>query len=106
MTECTAGTNQTDLVKNAYNWVSIKGSKNGGYIYNNSSWNKYSSYSDAISGKKGLGDLIANGDYYFRNGKYKISEIGLLYCDDAWAVTTSNVMNELLELGGKEYEEN
>lgn len=106
MTECTAGTNQTDLVKNAYNWVSIKGSKNGGYIYNNSSWNKYSSYSDAISGKKGLGDLIANGDYYFRNGKYKISEIGLVYCDDAWAVTTSNVMNELVELGGKEYEEN
>lgn len=106
MTECTAGNNQTDLVKNAYNWFSIKGSKNGGYKYSNSLWNKYDSYSDAVSGEGGFADLIANGSYYFNAGKYKISEIALSYCDEAWAVTTSNVMKELVELGGKEYDEN
>ena len=101
ITESSAGEANTSLVQNAYNWVSIKGSKNGGFAFNGSLWNKYSSYADAIEGTSGFADLMANGSYYFNAGKYTISEIGPTYCDAQWAVDTSNYMDKLISYSGR-----
>lgn len=41
--------NGWDLIDpSTYNWMSVKGTRNGGYIdRNGTSWNKYNSFSDA-----------------------------------------------------------
>lgn len=67
--ECGAGTN---CQIGGNNWYSIKDGSGG--------WRSYSSPRGAI---KDFFELIANGSYYFQDNKFTVSEIGMVYCEDA-----------------------
>lgn len=93
--ESSAGTNWGLIDKSTYNWASITGKKGGGYVdKNGTSWNIYSSFSDATMG---FGDLIANGSYYFKAGNYTVGAIGQKYCvpPDGWIRKVSSTMRSL-----------
>ncbi len=67
--ECGAGTN---CKIGGNNWYSIKDSSGG--------WRSYSSPRGAI---KDFFELIANGSYYFKDNKFTVTDIGMVYCEDA-----------------------
>lgn len=78
-----------DLIdESTYNWVSIKGTANGGYVdRNGTSWNKYNSYSDAT---EAWFRLISNpSGSYFGSQKYTVYQIGPTYCNTEWSSTVS-----------------
>lgn len=89
-----------DLIDpSTYNWISIKGSHGGGYIdYNGTSWNVYTSYSDAA---EYFFDLISDPDFvYFGAQKYTIYDIAPTYCDIGWGDTTSKfIQNAYASIG-------
>ena len=63
-----------DLISpTTYNWASIRGNLNGGYIdRNGQSWNNYNSYSEA---SEAVFKLIAESGYYFGAQKYTVKEV-------------------------------
>ena len=64
--------NGWDLIDpSTYNWMSVKGTRNGGYIdRNGTSWNKYNSFSDAAEAFFELITNNAQDGYYFGQGKF------------------------------------
>lgn len=76
-TESTGGTGWDLIDSSTYNWYSIQGSAGGGYVdRNGTSWNKYSSFSDA---NDGFGSLISEN--YFPTGKISVETVGVMYCN-------------------------
>jgi len=81
------------LGKDTYNIGSISGRYNNQYVIVTHSdgtkqeFRKYSSYDEAIVD---YAEVIANGENYFKAGKYTIQDIGVIYCDQNWV----NVVKE------------
>lgn len=87
-------TDKSDLLgKDTYNIGSISGRYNNQYVIVTHSdgtkqeFRKYSSYDEAIVD---YAEVIANGENYFKAGKYTIQDIGVIYCDQNWV----NVVKE------------
>lgn len=96
------GTAWAAIDKSTYNWCSIKGSKNGGYVDGNgTSWNKYTSFSDAT---KGFCNLIANGRYYYNAGRYTVTDIAPTYCNASWGVSVCTYIKQFYNSIGIEIE--
>ena len=96
------GTAWAAIDKSTYNWCSIKGSKNGGYVDGNgTSWNKYTSFSDAT---KGFCNLIANGSYYYNAGRYTVTDIAPTYCNASWGVSVCTYIKQFYNSIGIEVE--
>ncbi len=96
------GTAWAAIDKSTYNWCSIKGSKNGGYVDGNgTSWNKYTSFSDAT---KGFCNLIANGSYYYNAGRYTVTDIAPTYCNASWGVSVCTYIKQFYNSIGIEIE--
>lgn len=94
--ESGCGTGWDAIAEWTYNWASITGSYNGN-SYSSSdgrAWRVYSSYGEATMD---FADLIANSIYYFKAGKYTISEIGPTYCNATWATNVSQRVIQLYE---------
>ena len=81
--ESSGGTNWAAIDPSTYNMYSIKGG---------SGWRSYSSFNEAVDD---FGDLIANGSYYFQQGKYTVTEIAPTYCNEAWGTSVVSEMNKL-----------
>ena len=92
-TESTGGTGWDLIDSSTYNWYSIQGSAGGGYIdRNGTSWNKYSSFSDA---NDGFGSLISNN--YFSQNKKNVDTVGTIYCDPptVWSNTVKQLLDKM-----------
>lgn len=83
-----------------YNIFSIKGRQNGGQKYSGSTWNIYDSYGDAFMG---FYKLIAEGDAFFKYGRYLIATIGSRYCPTgdppggAWTAKTTTIAYDIMK---------
>lgn len=97
-TESGCGTGWDLIDPSTYNWLSVKGNENGGYIdRNGTSWNKFSSYAEA---SESWYKLITGSSYYFKAGKYTVKSIAPTYCDSAWGETVSKYMDEFYGYAG------
>ena len=54
-------------------------------------------YNDVSTNIEKFGNLIANGSYYFKNGKTTPAKIGPTYCCSGWADSVTSHMNSLLK---------
>lgn len=98
--ESTGGTNWGAIAEHTHNWMSVSGSYNGqSYQTPNSSrtWRVYASYEEAIMD---FGDLIANGSYYYKAGRYTVKEIAPTYCNAQWGEDVVAEMTKLLTAAG------
>ncbi len=84
--ESSGGTAWAAISPSTHNWFSIKGSYNGSSL---NGWRSYPSFAVAVDD---FGNLIANGSYYYKQGKKKVSQIGPTYCNEQWAVTVNQLM--------------
>ncbi|MBQ3407921.1 MAG: C39 family peptidase [Clostridia bacterium] len=97
-TESGCGTGWDLIDPSTYNWLSVKGSENGGYVdRNGTSWNKFSSYAEAT---ESWFKLITGSDYYFKAGKYTVKEIAPTYCNTEWGETVCRYMEEFYGYAG------
>lgn len=96
ITESGGGTDWAAIDPSTYNWYSIKGSYNGN---SKNGWRAYSSFEEATYD---FGDLIANEDYYFKDGKYTVEEIAPTYCSKEWGNTVKAIMASIYEAAGIE----
>ncbi len=87
--ESSGGTNWAAIDPSTYNWYSIKGSYNGN---SNNGWRVYSSFNESV---RDFGNLIANGSYYFKTGKFTVSTIAPTYCNETWG---NNVIAEMTKI--------
>lgn len=87
--ESSGGTNWAAIDSSTYNWYSIKGSYNGN---SQNGWRSYSSFNEAT---RDFGDLIANGQYYFKAGKYTVKSIAPTYCNEEWG---NSVVSEMTKI--------
>ena len=87
--ESSGGTNWVAIDPSTYNWYSIKGSYNGN---SNNGWRVYSSFNESV---RDFGNLIANGSYYFKTGKFTVSTIAPTYCNETWG---NNVIAEMTKI--------
>lgn len=77
---------------NANNWFSISGTGPAGTT---GRWKKYNNPSESIDD---FGHQIAEGTYYYKQGKYTVSQIGPTYCEgNEWAGHISGHMTKALE---------
>lgn len=79
--ESSCGTAWDAIASSTYNWMSVTGSYKGKTYHNPNStnprwWRVYSSFSEATLDNA---DNIANGSYYFKAGKYTVSDIQPVY---------------------------
>ena len=98
-TESGCGTGWDLIDPSTYNWLSVKGTANGGYIdRNGTSWNKYSSYAEA---SEAWFKLISNsGGSYFGSGKYSVKQIAPIYCGTSWGETVCRYMEQFYGYAG------
>ena len=97
-TESGCGTGWDLIDPSTYNWLSVKGTENGGYIdRNGTSWNRFSSYAEAT---ESWFKLITGSSHYFKAGKYTVKSIAPTYCDSAWGETVSKYMDEFYGYAG------
>lgn len=87
--ESSGGTNWAAIDPSTYNWYSIKGSYNGN---SKNGWRAYSSFNEAT---RDFGDLIANGAYYFKAGKYTVTAIAPTYCNEEWGNLVVSEMTKI-----------
>ena len=96
--ESSGGTGWAAIAPYTYNWFSIKGSYHGkSYVSpsaNKGPWRWYPSFAAAVDD---FGDLIANGSYYYKQGKYTVNQIGPTYCDEKWSETVNKLMKTAYE---------
>lgn len=89
------GTDWAAIDSSTYNWASVKGAINGGYIDGSgTSWNKYLSFADAT--EKWF-TLISNAEGgYFGSGLYTVQQISTIYCGtpEEWAEAVSSFIEE------------
>lgn len=99
--ESGGGTNWAAIDSSTHNWMSVTGSYNGNSYKNPNSqnprvWRVYPSFNEAT---RDFGDLIANGSYYFKAGKYSVKEIATSYCPGGnW---DSKVISEMTKMYSK-----
>lgn len=108
--ETSAGT-RGNAVNGCNNWFNITG-KNGAYKTTTNSkgetynWRIYSSDAEGI---EAFGNLIANGNYYYRQGKYTVGDIGAVYCPntvnhptqaDDWTANVTAQINKFYQAVG------
>lgn len=98
-TESGWGSNWDYIDPSTYNWISIQGSNNGGYVdYNGTSWNVYTSYSDAA---EYFFKLISDpGFVYFGGQKYTVYDIAPTYCNIEWGDAVSKYIQNYYSLIG------
>ena len=89
--ESSGGTNWAAIDPSTHNWFSIKGSYRGN---SKNGWRSYPSFAAAV---EDFGDLIANGSYYYKSGRYTVSQIGPTYCNEQWSVTVASLMTTAYE---------
>lgn len=71
------------------NWFNIKtGSTPYGILHNGEGESHYKIYSSVANSVDGFGDLIANGSYYYTQGRYTVNSIGHTYCPNSVAYPT------------------
>lgn len=100
--ESSGGTNWAAIAPYTHNWMSVTGSYNGQTYRNpNSSnprtWRLYPSFREATLD---FGDLIANGAYYFQDGKYTVDIIAPTYCNAYWGSKVSAEMTKIFNAAG------
>ena len=96
--ESTCGTCWDLIDPSTYNWLSVKGNANGGYVDRaGTSWNKYGSFSEA---SEAWFKLISSGGPYFRDGKVSVRNIAPTYCDAAWGEQVVDYMEEFYGYAG------
>lgn len=66
---------------------------------------RFETYTNAKESIERFYKLIANGSYYFKQGKYTVSEIGMIYCENAdapggWIENTNAFMTEMFQAAG------
>lgn len=71
----------------------------------NSSHGRFETYSSVTTSIEAFYKLIANGSYYFTQGNYTVSTIGMIYCEDAdadggWIETTIGYMTQMFNAAG------
>jgi len=97
-TESSCGTDWDYIDPSTYNWLSVKGTRNGGYVdRNGTSWNKYSSFSEA---SEEFFKLISGSSNYFKGGKISVKQIAPTYCDAAWGESVTRYMDEFFQYAG------
>lgn len=95
MAESSWGSDWDLIDPSTYNWGSVKGSNNGGYVdRNGTSWNVYTSFSDAA---ESWFELIS-GNTYFGSQKYTVYQIGPTYCNSSWSDSVSEHIQTLYSL--------
>ena len=72
------------------NWFNIKapGDSVYGIVYNGEGRSHYKIYASVGDSVDNFGSNIANGSYYYKNGKYTVSQIGHVYCPNSKAYPT------------------
>lgn len=71
------------------NWFNIKtSSKPYGILYNGEGKSHYKIYTNVASSIDNFGYNIAEGSYYYKQGKYTVSTIGHTYCPNSAAYPT------------------
>ena len=71
------------------NWFNIKASSTPyGILYNGEGESHYKIYSTVSDSIDNFGNNIANGSYYYKQGKYTVNEIGHTYCPNSEAYPT------------------
>lgn len=71
------------------NWFNIKASSTPyGILYNGEGESHYKIYSTVSASIDNFGNNIANGSYYYKQGKYTVNEIGHTYCPNSEAYPT------------------
>ena len=85
------------------NWFNVKtGSTPYGIVHNGEGESHYRIYAEVGDSINGFGDLIANGSYYYTQGRYTVNAIGHTYCPnseayptqgDDWVKTTLQLIN-------------
>ena len=76
--ESGGGTAWAAIDPSTHNWFSIKGSYRGHSL---NGWRSYPSFAAAVDD---FGDLIANAPYYYKRNNFLVSQIGPIYCGEAW----------------------
>ena len=93
------------------NWFNIKAGKDSvyGLVYNGEGTSHYKIYSSVGASVDNFGSNIANGSYYFTQGKYTVSDIGHVYCPnspayptqgDDWVKNTLSYINNFYNAAG------
>ena len=72
------------------NWFNIKAGKDSvyGIVNNGEGTSHYKIYSKVSESIDNFGNNIANGSYYYAQGKYTVSDIGHVYCPNSTAYPT------------------
>ena len=71
------------------NWFNIKTSSIPyGILYNGEGESHYKIYNKVFDSIDNFGSNIANGNYYYKQGKYTVSDIGHTYCPNSEAYPT------------------
>lgn len=93
----TSGGTRGNAVNGHNNWFNIRG-RNG-----------WAPYTTAAEGIDAFGNLIANGSYYYKQGKYTVADIGYTYCPntpeyptqaDNWIVDVNAQMTKFYNTAG------
>lgn len=92
------------------NWFNIKGSSVPyGILYNGEGKSHYKIYNTVADSIDNFGYNIAQGTYYYKQGKYTVNEIGHIYCPnneayptqgDDWVRNTLNYINNFYSAVG------
>ena len=83
-----------DLIdESTYNWASVKGTDNGGYVdRDGTSWNKYNSYQEATEAWFKL--ISSTSGSYYGAQKDTVYKIGAIYCNLEWANDVASYIEE------------
>ena len=100
-TESGWGTAWDKIDPKTHNWISLPGTKGGGYTdYDGKTWNSYSSYSEAT---KDWFELISDTKgYYFGSQKYTVDDIAPIYCNMQWGRNVSGYIQSFYSSIGLE----
>ena len=94
--ESGGGTGWDLISPSTYNWYSIMGSFNGGYVdRNGTSWNVYTSYGQAI---EEFAKLMTS--LYFPSGKIDVETIAPTYCDVNWGISVKAELDKIYGAAG------
>lgn len=90
------------IAAETHNWMSMTGSYNGKSYRNPKSsntrtWRSYPSFREATLD---FGNVIANGSYYFKAGRYSVTQIAPTYCNASWGVSVISYMSKIFNAAG------
>lgn len=92
------------------NWFNIKGGTTSyGIVKNGEGVSHYKIYNNVLESVNNFGYNIAEGSYYYKNGKFTVSDIGHTYCPnsaayptqgDDWVKNTLNYISNFYSAAG------